>query len=264
MGKIFCSNRKCVRMENRVQNYEKISINAIPAREVVYYHGWIIQLDKGYKDRANCVYPLYPSDLTKEEMVNYCENLYTRACIEPRFKLTKTSYPSDLDSYLDSLGYMRYSETSFQTLDMSKLTKSSLSDDFHYSRVMTDEWFDYCVLWNQIPQKKVSIVSDIWNRITIDTYFCHLVQYDSIVCVGFIAQLQDFCGVYAVTVDPDKRHNGHGTQFMKELLLFASNRGVKTCYLQVETSNSPALGLYDNLGFKEQYQYWYRKKLTKD
>ena len=73
-------------------------------------------------------------------------------------------------------------------------------------------------------------------------------------------QMDDICGVFGVTTDPAKRRKGYGNNLMQNLLSFAANNGVKTCFLQVEVSNYPALGLYDILEFKEQLG---QKKLYK-
>ena len=40
----------------------------------------------------------------------------------------------------------------------------------------------------------------------------------------------------------------------------AQKRNVKNAYLQVVVGNEIAENLYDKLGFKEVYRYWYRVK----
>jgi ribosomal protein S18 acetylase RimI-like enzyme len=47
---------------------------------------------------------------------------------------------------------------------------------------------------------------------------------------------------------------------MYGLLSWAKQQGAQKTYLQVMLNNAPALRLYEKLGFKEAYQYWYRLK----
>jgi ribosomal protein S18 acetylase RimI-like enzyme len=248
-------------MEGNIETFEAISINAIPATRIVFYHGWILQLDKGYKDRANCVYPLHASDMLLKDLVHYCENLYSSYHLPPLFKVTSNSQPPDLDSYLDSIGYSKYNETSFQIQMLPNHSGKPISDNYYVSENLSEQWSKSYFIWNNTPPERQSIVKDIWNRISIKLYFCQLIDQEQTACVGFMVQLHDTCGIFGVTVDPNKRCEGHGTRFMNNLLIFASKNGGKLCYLQVEISNRPALKLYANLGFKEQYRYWYRKKM---
>lgn len=44
------------------------------------------------------------------------------------------------------------------------------------------------------------------------------------------------------------------------ILRFASCNGAKFAYLQVVADNTPAVKLYQKLGYKNSYTYWYRAK----
>jgi ribosomal protein S18 acetylase RimI-like enzyme len=48
---------------------------------------------------------------------------------------------------------------------------------------------------------------------------------------------------------------------MDALLAEASRAGAERSYLQVECGNASAEALYDGLGYREVYRYWYRKQI---
>jgi GNAT superfamily N-acetyltransferase len=64
--------------------------------------------------------------------------------------------------------------------------------------------------------------------------------------------------VTAVTVDERHRRRGLATAAMAGLGAWARERGAHSCVLQVAGANTPALTLYQRLGFTEHHRYHYR------
>lgn len=62
-------------------------------------------------------------------------------------------------------------------------------------------------------------------------------------------------GLFCLAVDPARRREGLGTALVRALLARSS---ASIAYLQVESSNAPAIGLYERLGFGEAYRYCHR------
>ena len=65
--------------------------------------------------------------------------------------------------------------------------------------------------------------------------------------------------IYGFGILPDFRGKGYAKDIMNGILGTALQKNVRTAYLQVAAGNLPAEKLYDKLGFKEAYRYWYRK-----
>lgn len=70
----------------------------------------------------------------------------------------------------------------------------------------------------------------------------------------------DFIGLFDIVVEKDFRNTGLGYLIVENILRWGRKHGANTAYLQVLTDNAPALRLYEKMGFKEAYQYWYRMK----
>lgn len=59
--------------------------------------------------------------------------------------------------------------------------------------------------------------------------------------------------VHALTVEPSYRRQGHGAALVATLLRWGVARGATTAWLHVEVDNTPALAMYDALGFRRHH-----------
>lgn len=80
---------------------------------------------------------------------------------------------------------------------------------------------------------------------------------DPLAARGRVACDGDWAGITDVWVAPGHRRQGLGLVVMATLLGWAAERGATTTYLQVRGDNSPALALYDRLGFRTHHTYRY-------
>lgn len=74
---------------------------------------------------------------------------------------------------------------------------------------------------------------------------------------GVAALDGDWVGFRSIEVSTDHRRRGLGLAVMAELVRWGAERGATTAYLQVLGDNTPALALYDRLGFVEHHRYRY-------
>jgi ribosomal protein S18 acetylase RimI-like enzyme len=85
---------------------------------------------------------------------------------------------------------------------------------------------------------------------------------ESVAC-GFGVIENGFVGLFDIIVKEDCRGKGYGKTIMSALLNEAKRLGAQKAYLQVLIGNSAAENLYEGLGFKELYRYWYRIKYAR-
>lgn len=67
----------------------------------------------------------------------------------------------------------------------------------------------------------------------------------------------DWLGVHGVRVAESHRRRGLARRVMAELVAWGAERGARTVWLHVETANTPALALYESLGFAEHHRMAY-------
>ncbi len=70
---------------------------------------------------------------------------------------------------------------------------------------------------------------------------------------------QGYVGIFDIYVNESNRGKGYGKAVMHKLFAEAIKLGASKAYLQVVVGNKVAENLYEKLGFKEVYRYWYRK-----
>jgi GNAT superfamily N-acetyltransferase len=239
---------------------EETSINAWPAIQTVLIDGWVLRFANGYTRRANSVNPLYASTQPIDEKVLMCENLYHARGLNCVFKLTPASLPAGLDTYLAEEGYQADAHTSVQLLDLKNLP-ALIDSDVELNSELTEEWLDaYCAM-NTIPAQHFATIRQMLDLLVPDKRLALMRQAGKVIACGLGVRQANFIGLFDIVVAEQARRKGYGQQLIKRLLTWGKTEGAKTAYLQVVATNLPARQMYSKLGFREEYQYWYRIQL---
>ncbi len=242
-----------------IRALEELSLNAWPCLQTVHYDGWLLRFAEGYTRRANSVNPLYPSTLGVEEKIRYCEAVYTARGQDTVFKLTEAARPEGLDTVLAGLGYIHDAPTSVQVCELSDLQLPD-SANVTLSEQISEDWLaDFCRL-NAVNARHIPTMARMLNSIVPERAFTRLRAGAETVAVGLAVLERGYIGLFDIVTAPPYRNRGYGRQLMLHLLGWGRGRGAARAYLQVMRNNAPALRLYDRLGFREVYGYWYRMK----
>jgi GNAT superfamily N-acetyltransferase len=236
---------------------DEISLNAWPALQQVLYDGWVLRLSKGYTKRANSVNPLYPSNQNLSQKVSYCEKFYTERSLRPVFRLTPFSSPPDLDLFLESRGYQVLDQTLVMVLDLESIEIQPKSR-YEFTGKKIDEWMEIFYQVNPTQPDNHEVHKEILKAILNQ---CHLVVLNDsgvYASCGIGVLEAGYVGLFDIVTDSKARRKGYGTQIVLEILAWARKRSARYSYLQVVKQNFPARQMYEKIGFKELYQYWYR------
>ncbi|AKB82153.1 GCN5-related N-acetyltransferase [Methanosarcina barkeri 3] len=241
------------------QVIEELSMNAWPALQTMLYDGWVLRYSKGYTKRANSINPIYPSTLSINKKIEKCEAQFRSLSIDVVYKLTAYTRPENLDRLLEEKGYERKDETIVKVIELLDFQEPVMKD-VEIRNILTKQWLDaFCQLL-KVSEKNRLILQDMINIIIPEKYLLLLRQNGKVIGCGMGVIEDGFAGIYEITIDPELRRKGYGRQLMLNMLKYAYERGARKAYLQVVAANIPAVRLYENLGFKEAYRYWYRIK----
>ena len=242
-----------------IRRFEEISNNAWPALQTVQYDGWILRFANGVTKRSNSVNLLYPSTLDPEEKIDFCEKLYLSHHIAPCFKITSIADPPDIDQRLAARNYFLHSTISFQLIDISNWPREPLSD-IRIETVLNPRWIDDFIRMNEFDRKRRATYIAIMEQLRTPKCLISLSRGHQTIGVGLGVTEGSCIGLFDIVVDKEYRHTGLGYLIVENLLRWGRKKGALTAYLQVLIDNTPAIRLYEKMGFREIYQYWYRMK----
>ena len=238
---------------------EELSLNAWPSLQTMLYDGWVIRFANGYTKRANSVNPLYSSNIDIEEKLEFCERLYREKNLPVVFKLTPSVYPHDLDERLGERGYQKDSLTSVQTVDLA-VSDLQIPSTAELHESLSDDWLGNFCAMSAISAPQRETLREILINIVPRHCFVSLNSNSRVVACGLGVLQSRNIGLFDIVTDPEFRKRGYAQEVVTSILAWGKGNRAKMAYLQVMLNNPPALHLYAKLGFREQYQYWYRIK----
>ena len=119
---------------------------------------------------------------------------------------------------------------------------------------------DDFIRMNEFDPTRKSTYIAIMKQLFLPKCLISLSRNQKTIGVGLGVVEGRFIGLFDIVVDKAYRNTGLGYLIVENIMRWGRKQGASMAYLQVLTDNSPAIRLYEKMGFKEAYRYWYRMK----
>jgi N-acetylglutamate synthase len=241
---------------------EETCMNAWPALKDIFYDGWLIRLANGATRRTNSVNAISAGRRPLAEKIEYCEAIYRAHCQPAYFRVLSNAAP-ELEQALEARGYKREDETATLYMnfrrDPPETPPTDIITDVHEGRP-TREWLNAHARHTQRSEHEASALHSVLDVVAIPAFFAEARGEDgSIASVGFCGIHERMACLQWVATDPHQRRKGYSRAALSALLSRAQAAGATGACLQVIAENTPAIRLYERLGFAcELYRYHYR------
>ena len=246
-------------MDISIRTIEDRLFRAWPALTTRYYDGWLLRFANGYTRRSHSVNPVYESSLDIKHKIIHCETLYAQEGLPTNFRLTDASLPEDLGAILAQRGYTLKTPTSVQILDLAQ-TEPPLDPDLRIDSHLTDRWFAAFTRMNESNPRYLFTMRYMLELISLPVCFILLEQAGETAAAGLAVYDTGYVGLFQIVTDACLRRRGLGTALVNGLLHWGKSEGAEIAHLQVVPENTPAMKMYEKMGFREIYQYRYWEK----
>ncbi len=244
--------------EREIAELELVASHCWPAREIIKYKGWIIHWNDGVTWRANSVQPKeWDSSVSVEQLVDYVIELYHEKDTPAAFKITPASQPDGLDKLLEEKGFEKWMITHVQTAPIDTISCLGPRVPVDLFKV-TDESLDTLLYKSERGELAIDVRREIIHRIGGDKNIARVMMHGNVAGMGLGVVEEDWLGIFSIRTLPEFQHRGVAWSLSCALAMWGEDHGAQKVFLQVETDNEPALALYESMGFKTLYTYWYR------
>ncbi len=245
---------------------EEMSLNAWPALQTMLVDGWTLRFSGGFTRRSNSVQPLYGGETAAGAKIELCEAIYRSRALPCIFKISPLVHPARLDALLEQGGYSREGETSVQVVELDRVRslfpERAVEEpgEALLAENLSEAFLSESALIRGLSPEQTQFLAAILQNIVTRTCYV-LLRHNGRPVGSALGVLQQHCmGIYEVAVLPEFRRRGFGRRLIYLLHDWARGYGITHAYLSAEVSNAAALRLYEELGYRELYRYWYRTR----
>lgn len=233
---------------------EQAAFAAWPALESMESDAWVLRFANGYTKRANSANATEIINQLTDQQLEVIESYFRSRHQPPIFRIASFAVDNAVDEKLIQRGYQFNDLSLVMTAASMGLFKPDQSVEF----LEVAEWLD---LFQQVSGKIGSGQGThlcMLESISTPSAFVVIRAAGQPVCCG-LAVISDGCiGLFDVATAPAFRKQGLAGKLCETLLHWGVKQGAETAYLQVVANNKAAINLYERLGFRSAYEYWYR------
>jgi N-acetylglutamate synthase len=239
-----------------VESLERATLAAVGAGRVRELEGWLLGLTPGTISRAKSAAPMRHEGVAGHAALDAIEAAYREVEMEPAFRIADVAGLDPAREHLQRRGYDGRQPTVVQ-----QATASALLDALHVppadlAERPGDDWLQVFAGPGFDP-------ADGANRLAAlsrskGAVYASVRQEGRTVALGVASIGYGWAGVHGMRTSQAFRGYRLAERVLAALASAALARGCERLFLQVETSNAPALSLYRRAGFAPlwTYRYW--------
>jgi ribosomal protein S18 acetylase RimI-like enzyme len=227
--------------------------------------GWHLRAADGFTHRANSAWPIGPLERPLPEAVAAVRAWYAERRLRP---LIQVIIGSELDLALAELGHGQVRAASLrQTASVPDVLDTLLSIapigvKESFADEPTDDWLSLYRTGGLPPAaRQVLAAGGAVQYATVydaDTGGPVAIGRAALAAAPDSGEPPTWVGLSAIETAPAARRRGLAKLVMDALLEWADEQGATDAYLEVTPDNTPAVTLYEALGFTTRHQYHYR------
>jgi N-acetylglutamate synthase len=249
-----------------MHDLEAIMVQGWPPPERGQLGGWLLRAGAGFTGRANSVLPLGNPGLSISEAIDHCESWYDQRRLPALFALFgPEGFAVDddlLGRELLARAYEPFNSTAVLTTAIGSLPPElphASGAQVRLERAPSPQWWDAWAAQDSRPDRADAGRAAVRAVISgsPDQLFALLEVDGDVAGVARVAFAQGWAGVFALRVAPELWRTGVAVQLMGALADACRTRGIRSMYLQVLKTSSPAQRLYQRLGFSTHHEYLY-------
>jgi GNAT superfamily N-acetyltransferase len=239
-----------------IATLERACARAWPAHEDEPLAGWRLRCGGARSRRLNSVWTArFDPGAEVRTAIDQASAWYRERGLPPCFHLAEGAEPAGLDGRLAARGFAIATPTTVMQAPVEAVTGEVAAVELS-SEPTPDLVAALCdPSW---PAEVRAERAALFARIPAPRRFALLRADGMPAAAGICAAEGELAGIFNMRTTRAFRRRGLGTQVLRALAAWARADGAAQLYLQVE-DESPALPLYQRLGFEAVYAYHYRE-----
>jgi len=220
---------------------------------------WLLRASAGVTGRGNSALAAGDPGRPLGEAISAVEAWYDARGLPPQIQLADGVAPSELAGQLDDLGWARSPATHVMTAELGPVLRAAGDADVE---VRLDEILDeaWLAAWRvEAPGLDIDAARALMTNHD-QPVFASVRDGERCLAIARAAVDGRWAGLFCVEVAADARRSGLGQAVSAAALRWAVSQGARRAYLQTSSDNTPAVSLYESMGFTLHHNYVYRSR----
>ena len=220
---------------------------------------WVLRASAGVTGRGNSALAAGDPGRPLDEAIATVEAWYDARGLPPQIQLADRVAPAGLAGWLDELGWATSPATHLMTAELAPVLRSAGESG---AAVRLDETLDeaWLAAWRvEAPGLDVDAARALMTNHD-HVLFASVRDDDRCVAIARVAVDGRWAGLFCVEVATEARQQGLGRAVSVAALRWAVANGARRAYLQTSGDNTPAIALYESMGFTVHHNYVYRTR----